>query len=83
MGLAVCEGCETGIALFQQEMRRIWACGGACTLAKFPLLGGIETLMIDAGRAGQQAAETLKQRWLDDGREALIMPHPSDDWAQL
>ena len=85
MGLILCEGVETGIALFQQEMRPVWACGGAGTIAKFPLLGGIETLTIaaDAGVAGQQAATTLARRWRDERREVLIIGHPTDDWAQL
>jgi hypothetical protein len=33
MGLVLCEGVETGIALFQDEMRPVWACGAAGTLA--------------------------------------------------
>jgi hypothetical protein len=83
MGLVLCEGAETGIALFQQEMRPIWACGGATTLAKFPLLGGIESLTIaaDTGKAGQQAAEELAQHWREAGREALVITAPVDDWA--
>jgi hypothetical protein len=82
-GLILCEGPETGIVLFQQEMRPIWACGGAGTLAKFPLLGGVETLTIaaDTGLAGQQAAETLAQRWREADREVFIIVPPVDDWA--
>jgi hypothetical protein len=36
-GLILC-GVETGIALFQREMRPVWACGSSSTLAKFPVL---------------------------------------------
>jgi hypothetical protein len=32
MGLALCEGVETGIALFQRQVRPVWACGAAGTL---------------------------------------------------
>jgi hypothetical protein len=83
MGLALCEGVETGIAIFQSELRPIWACGGAGTLANFPLLGGIEALTIaaDTGAPGQQAAATLAERWRRAGREVSTAAPPAGDWA--
>jgi hypothetical protein len=82
-GLIVCEGVETGIALFQAEMRPVWPCGGRSTLAKFPLLGGIEALTIaaDADEPGRCAAAELADRWRDDNREVLIISPPLGDWA--
>jgi hypothetical protein len=83
MGLVLCEGIETGIALYQREVCPIWACGAAGTLAKFPLLGGIESLTIaaDADAPGQRAADELARRWREAGREVRIVPPEAGDWA--
>jgi hypothetical protein len=83
-GLILCEGVETGIRLFQSEMRPIWACGGAGTLATLPVLGGIEALTIaaDADDPGQRAAEALAERWRQAGREVAIVAPPAGDWAE-
>jgi hypothetical protein len=83
IGLILCEGVETGIALFQKEIRPIWACGAAGTLAKFPPLGGIEALTVaaDADATGQRSADVLAKRSEERGREVLIIQPPSGDWA--
>jgi|HubBroStandDraft_6_1064221.scaffolds.fasta_scaffold60439_3 hypothetical protein len=83
MGLVVCEGVETGISLFQRELHPIWACGAAGTLAKLPLLGGVEALTIaaDADATGQRAAGELAKRWGEAAREVRIMPPDAGDWA--
>jgi hypothetical protein len=82
-GLIVCEGVETGIAIFQAEMRPVWACGSTSTLAKFPLLGGIEALTIaaDADEPGRRAAAELADRWRHCDREVRIVPPKAGDWA--
>jgi hypothetical protein len=84
-GLVLCEGVETGIALFQREVRPIWACGAAGTLAKLPPLGGIEALTIaaDTGNTGMLAADELAERWRTARREVFIITPPSGDWADL
>jgi hypothetical protein len=78
MGLALCEGVETGIAGHVAGLRPIWACGGAGTLATLPVLGGIEALTIaaDHDEPGMRAAETLAERWRAAGREVSIVPPP-------
>jgi hypothetical protein len=83
MGLILCEGVETGTAIHQSGLRPVWACGGAGTLATFPVLGGIECLTVaaDADDAGKRAAEAVSARWRDAGREVRIVAPPSDDWA--
>jgi putative DNA primase/helicase len=83
MGLALCEGVETGIAVYQSGLRPVWACGGASTLASFPVLSGIEALTIaaDQDEAGMRAAATCADRWHEAGRETLIIAPPSGDWA--
>jgi hypothetical protein len=84
MGLVICEGPETGIALFQREVKPVWACGGAGNLASFPVLGGIECLTVaaDPGAVGQGAAEQVAARWREAGREVEIITPPSGDWAE-
>ena len=83
MGLILCEGVETGISLSQQDVRPVWACGPAGTLAKFPVLGGIEALTIaaDADVPGQRAAAELTARWRNAGCEARIVSPEAGDWA--
>jgi hypothetical protein len=83
MGLVLCEGVETGIALFQDEMRPVWACGAAGTLRKFLVLGGIEALAIgaDADKTGMRAADELAGRWRAADREVLIIAPRTGDWA--
>jgi Toprim domain len=84
MGLTVAEGVETGVALWMDEQRPVWCCGGAGNLAAFPVLGGIEALTVaaDADPPGQQAAETVTARWRAAGREAtIIIPQKNSDWA--
>jgi hypothetical protein len=83
MGLVVCEGPETGVALYQQEVRPIWCCGGAGNLAKFPVLGGIEALTIaaDCGAVGERAANQLAERWRAANREVSIITPPHGDWG--
>jgi hypothetical protein len=83
MGLVVCEGGETGIAIYRSGLRPVWACGGAGNLRTLPVLGGIEALTIAADRdeAGMRAAEELAQRWRDSGREVEVVAPPTGDWA--
>jgi hypothetical protein len=82
-GLILCEGVETGIAIYQSGLRPIWACGGAGTLATFPVLGGISALTIaaDADEPGQRAAKALAERWRLAGPETFIVAPPAGDWA--
>ena len=82
-GLILCEGVETGIAIFEAELRPVWACGSAGTLARFPVLGGIQALTIaaDADEPGQKAAEAVTTSWRKAGREAVIIAPPVGDWA--
>jgi putative DNA primase/helicase len=84
LGLYLCEGVETGIALFQEEHHPIWACGPAGNLRNFPVLSGIESLTIahDTDLPGLDAAEALAQRWRDADREVLFLAPPAGkDWA--
>jgi hypothetical protein len=83
MGLVVCEGVETGIAIYQSGLRPVWACGGAGSLTNFPVLGGIEALTIaaDADEPGRRAAEICAARWREAEREVVVVAPLVGDWA--
>ncbi|MFT3818296.1 MAG: toprim domain-containing protein [Rubrivivax sp.] len=72
-GLAIGEGLETMLAL-AHAYRPCWAALDAGNLAEFPLLAGIESLLIAADHddAGIKAAEACAARWAAAGREASI-----------
>jgi hypothetical protein len=83
MGLTICEGPETGIALLMHDLAPVWALGGAGNLANFPVLGGIEALTsaADADEPGRNAATSVAMCWRSAGREAVIIAPPVGDWA--
>ena len=69
-GLVIAEGVETSIAIYQQELRPIWACVTAGNIKVFPVLDGIEFLNIaaDSGEPCQERRRSLRlslaARWL-------------------
>jgi hypothetical protein len=83
LGLTICEGVETGLALLLNDLAPVWCCGGAGNLRQFPVLGGIEALTVaaDADEPGQKAGTKVIRRWRGVGREAIIVAPPSGDWA--
>jgi putative DNA primase/helicase len=83
MGLTICEGVETGIALVMAGLAPTWACGGASNLASFPVLAGIDalTIAVDADEPGQNAAETVAARWRQADHEVIAIAPPVGDWA--
>jgi hypothetical protein len=82
-GLVIGEGVETVLAAATRIERRgtllrpAWACGSAGTLENFPVLPGVEALTIladhDASGRGQEAAARCAERWVDAGREVVIL----------
>lgn len=81
-GLAIAEGIETALtaALAYQP---VWSLIDAGNLAEFPVLDGIESLLIiaDHDPAGLQATEQCAERWYRAGREVRIAksPIPGED----
>jgi hypothetical protein len=75
-GLHLAEGLESAFTAVALGLRPIWACGSSATLAKFPVLPGIECLTIfadhDVSGAGERDARKTEARWLEAGREAFI-----------
>jgi DNA polymerase len=86
--LVVGEGLETVLAAATrldyrgEPLRPAWAALSDGALKKFPIIDGVERLIVladnDANNAGAIAAETCKRRWLEAGRRvALLMPDRS------
>ena len=85
--LVLGEGLETVLAAatrlpyHDEPLVPAWAALSDGGVKKFPLIDGVERLIVladnDANNAGQIAAETCKRRWLEAGRRvALLMPDP-------
>jgi len=75
-GLGIAEGIETALSL-AHGFTPVWACIDAGNLAAFPVLEGIESLVIaaDHDEAGISAANACATRWTDAGREVrIVMP---------
>ena len=77
------EGIESGQALLTAARRQgympppIWAAVSASAFAKFPVLAGIETLVLhpDNDPAGHKAAQEVVERWAD-AAEVFIAANP-------
>jgi hypothetical protein len=83
--LVLGEGLETVLAAAtrlpyrDEPLTPAWAALSDGGLKKFPLIDGVERLIVladnDANRAGQIAAEACKRRWLEANRRvALLIP---------
>ena len=72
-----------------EPLRPAWATLSDGALKKFPLIDGVERLLVladnDANNAGAIAAEACKRRWLEAGRRvALLMPdRPGTDFNDV
>jgi hypothetical protein len=82
LGLGICEGIETGLAIMAAGWRPIWACGSLGALTAFPVLGGIETLIIfsDDKPHEVEGARSCAARRAAAGREALARIPSHGDW---
>jgi hypothetical protein len=76
-GLHLGEGVETCLAARQLGFKPTWALGSAGAIAAFPALSGIESLSIlaesDDGGANARAIEHCGNRWVDAGREVIVI----------
>jgi hypothetical protein len=80
-GLAIAEGIETALAVIGNfGVSPVWAALSAGTMARFPVLPGIECLSIfadnDASGTGSNAARDCSGRWVSAGRECVIWTPP-------
>lgn len=83
-GLGIAEGIETALSL-AWAYTPVWATIDAGHMKKFPLLGGIQTLVIgqDQDPAGQDAAKACAHRWANADREVLITNQSTNDLNDL
>jgi putative DNA primase/helicase len=81
LGLHIGEGVESCLAAQLAGFRPVWAVGSASAISTFPVLSGIETIAIlgevDDGGVNYRAANACAKRWVDAGREALVV------WPQV
>ena len=82
LGLGICEGIETGLAIMAAGWRPIWACGSLVNLTKFPVLAGIECLTVFADAKPHEicGARVCADRWVQAGREAIVRIPGKGDW---
>ena len=75
--LAIGEGVETMLTV-AHAFRPVWSAIDADNLAVFPVLDGIESLLIvaDHDAPGLKAAEQCADRWYRAGREVRIAKSP-------
>lgn len=79
-GLCVAEGIETALSM-AWSYAPAWSLIDAGHLAKFPVLDGIETLLIarDMDPAGIAAADKCATRWTEAGRTVLVTHQAAND----
>lgn len=79
-GLAIAEGIESALCA-AHAFTPVWAAIDAGNLASFPMLAGIEALLIvadnDVSGTGQQAAQECARRWHSVGCEVRIVLSPT------
>lgn len=79
-GLGIAEGIETGLSLAWAHSP-VWATIDAGHMAQFPVLDGIESLVIaqDQDPAGMSAAAICAGRWAEAGREVFVTRQAAND----
>ena len=79
-GLGIAEGIETALSL-AHGYQPVWATIDAGHMARFPVLAGIDSLVIaqDQDHAGMSAASTCARRWVVAGREVLLTRQAAND----
>ena len=80
--LAVGEGVETCLAARQLGYAPAWARGSVGAISFFPVIGGVDRLMIlgEAGAASARAVRLCSHRWQRAGRKVqLVMPDDGYD----
>jgi Toprim domain len=80
--LVIAEGVETAMAAMQLELGPAWALGTVGAVAKFPVVAGVDHLIIaeETGEPSRKAVAECSQRWRMAGREVSIArpEHGSD-----
>lgn len=79
-GLSIAEGLETALSARVVGYRPVWATGGTGTLENFPVLAGVESLILqrENDEANARAADRCAERWMAAGKEILDAFPPPD-----
>jgi putative DNA primase/helicase len=79
-GLGIAEGIETALSL-AHGYQPVWATIDAGHMAQFPVMAGIETLVIaqDQDTAGMSAASICARRWAEADKEVLVTRQAEND----
>lgn len=84
--LGITEGVEDALAVRLSGFSPVWAATSAGAVERFPLIPGVETLVVFADRdeVGQRAAEQAVERYRSAGRYAVLRLPSSGckDWAE-
>jgi hypothetical protein len=82
LGLGICEGIETGLAIMAAGWHPVWACGSLGLLKCFRVLTGIEALTVFADPKPHEVAGAREcaDRWVAAGREAVVRIPRDGDW---
>ena len=79
--LVLCEGIETGLAIYDYSGWPVWPCVNSTMLEKVELPESIKSVFIGADKdlsgVGQASAEKLSRRLVDEGRKVRISLPPA------
>jgi hypothetical protein len=83
--LHVCEGVETALSLYGEEVRPIWALGSAGAIASLPVVERVQHLTIwadnDENGTGLTAAKQCRDRWVEAGKIVTVRMSEGSDYA--
>jgi len=86
LGLGICEGVETGLAIMAAGWVPVWACGSLNALRCYPVLGGVQSLTIFSDPKPQEieGACACAARWRAARKEALVrLPNAGGDFNDV
>ncbi len=81
--LGISEGIETGLAAMQITNVPVWAALSTTGMRSIQIPGSVQDVVIfaDAGQPGEEAAQDLAHRLVDEGRRArIVKPKHGDDF---
>jgi putative DNA primase/helicase len=92
--LHIGEGLETMLACIAMDRSPCWALGSTSLIQTFPIIGGVDHLVIWADhdplkkiggqlvRAGHKAAGVCRERWLGADKQVLVKTPSTEGWDE-
>lgn len=83
--LTICEGFETALGLEALGYGPVWALGSAGAISRFPILPGVEQLLIGADHdpVGIAAGQDCIERWGSERARGIMIEREGADFADL